>query len=93
MISSPNYNAPFVLTTDASGHAIRGVLKQKYSDDNFTNIGYFSRNLNKHETKYSTFDRELLAIHNSIKYFSHILDGSSLSIETDHKPLCYISIK
>ena len=47
----------------------------------------FQRTLNIHETKYSTFDRELLAIFGAIKHFEHILDSADLIVETDHKPL------
>lgn len=39
------------------------------------------------KTKYSTYDRELLAIYNSIKHFKHMLEGRQFSIYTDRKPL------
>ena len=37
--------------------------------------------------KYSTFDRELLAVHSAIRHFRHMLEGTSYTICTDHKPL------
>ena len=41
------------------------------------------------ETRYSTFDRELLAVYLSIKHFCHFLKGRLFHILTDHKPLTY----
>ena len=40
------------------------------------------------EKKYSTFDRELLAVFLAIKHFRHVLEGRRFSVLTDHKPLC-----
>ena len=37
--------------------------------------------------KYSTFDRELLAVHSAIRHFRHMLEGTSYTICTDHKLL------
>lgn len=37
--------------------------------------------------KYSTFDRELLAIYLSIKHFRYFVEGRQFTIFTDHKPI------
>jgi transposase InsO family protein len=37
--------------------------------------------------KYSTFDRELLAVFLAIRYFRFMLEGRHFTIYTDHKPL------
>ena len=50
-------------------------------------LAYFSRTLTDTEKRYSTFDREFLAIYLSVKHFKYMLDGSPIIIETDHKPL------
>ena len=34
-----------------------------------------------------TFDRELLAIHLSIRHFRHVLEGRRFYVATDHKPI------
>ena len=41
------------------------------------------------ETRYSTFDRELLAVYLSIKHFRYFLEGRLFHVLTDHKPLTY----
>jgi hypothetical protein len=50
-------------------------------------IAFFSRKLRAPEKKYSTFDRELLAVHLAILHFRHYLEGRTYTICTDHKPL------
>ena len=75
---------PFTLTTDASGVAIGGVLTQDESI-----VGHFSRRLTTTEQRYSTFDREALAIAAAVKHFKHFLEGAEVHVLTDHKPLTY----
>ena len=40
-------------------------------------------------TRYSTFDRELLAVYLAIKYFRYFLEGCTFHVVTDHKPLTF----
>ncbi len=49
----------------------------------------FSKKMNPAETRYSTFDRELLAVYLAIKHFRHFLEGRDFHVLTDHKPLTY----
>jgi hypothetical protein len=39
------------------------------------------------ESRYSTFDRKLLAAHAAIRHFFHICEGCAFQPWTDHKPL------
>jgi hypothetical protein len=50
-------------------------------------LGFFSRKLKPAESKYSTFDRELLAAVADIRHFRHILAGRNFQLWTDHRPL------
>jgi hypothetical protein len=65
---------------------IGGVLNQQVRGP-WQPLGFFSRKLNVAETKYSTFDRELLAAAQTIRHFRHILEGRDFQLWTDHKPL------
>ena len=47
----------------------------------------FSKKLKQAETRYSTFDRELLAVVLAVKHFRHMVEARNLIIFTDHKPL------
>ena len=39
--------------------------------------------------RYSTFDRELLAVYLAIKHFHHFVEGREFYVLTDHKPLTF----
>lgn len=77
------------LAVDASNVAIGAVLQQVSYDDTIEPLAYFSKKLNPAEQKYSTFDRELLAIYKTIKHFRHFLEGRDFVVYTDHKPLTF----
>ena len=74
------------LTTDASDKAIGAVLQTVHNDIPRP-IGFYSRSLHVSERNYSTFDRELLAVHQAIRHFRHLLEGTPFIIQTDHRPL------
>lgn len=80
--------APLSLFTDASDTAIGAVLEQLVGD-RWTPVGFFSRKLSAAERNWSTYDRELLAIFASIKFFKHQLEGRQFLVKTDHRPLVY----
>ena len=50
---------------------------------------YHSKKMTPAETRYSTFDRELLAVYLAIRHFHHLLEGRHFHVLTDHKPLMY----
>ena len=64
----PKPNALTCIMTDASDKAVGAVLQQ-HIGDHWQLISYFSKKLKPSETKYSTFDQELLAVYLSIKFF------------------------
>ena len=72
--------------TDASDKAIGAVLQTVHNDIPRP-IGFYSRSLHVSERKYSTFDRELLAVHQAIRHFRHMPEGTPFIIQTDHRPL------
>lgn len=65
-----------------------GALEQKINDD-WEPLGFFSRKFTPTERRYSTYDRELTAIHEAIKHFRHAVEGHDFAVVTDHKPLIY----
>ena len=74
--------------TDASDTAVGAVLQQ-YTRGSWRPISFFSRKLSPAENRYSTFDRELLAVYLAIRHFRHHLEGRHFHVLTDHKPLTY----
>ena len=82
---SSDPESSFSLTTDASNFAVGAVLSQGIED---RPLAFFSKKLSNPEKKYSTFDRELLAVFLAIRHFRHMLEGRPFCVWTDHKPLC-----
>ena len=88
LLNFPVPAAPTCIVTDASDTAVGAVLQQLV-DDIWCPISYFSKKLKPSETRYSTFDRELLAMYLAIRHFRHFVEGREFHIRTDHKPLIY----
>ena len=82
----------FVVKSDASLKAIGAVLYQVVNNEQKT-ILFFSRKLSDAETRYSTFDRELLAAKDAVEYFLPYIDGQHVTLFTDHKPLVSAFVK
>ena len=88
LLAHPKLHAPTSIMTDASDKAVGAVLQQRIESE-WCPISYFSRKLRPSETRYSTFDRELLAVYLAIKHFRHFVEGREFFVLTDHKPLTY----
>lgn len=85
----PDFNQLFYVTTDASDIAIGAMLSQGELP-NDRPIFFFSRVLNDTQKRYSTIQKELLAIVEAVKTFRPYLYGRFFVLITDHRPLCYL---
>jgi cleavage and polyadenylation specificity factor subunit 1 len=88
LLTFPQAGADIRILTDASDRAVGAVLEQS-SDSGWTPLAFFSKKLRPPETRYSTFDRELLAIFLAIRHFRYFVEGRQFHIVTDHKPLTF----
>ena len=88
LLVHPHPDAATHIMVDASDTAVGAVLQQEINHQ-WQPIAFFSKKLTPAETKYSTFDRELLAIYLSIKHFQFFIEGRDFYILTDHKPLTF----
>ena len=82
MLAFPDFSKPFVIHTDASHTQLGAVISQ---DDK--PIAFYSRKLNDAQTRYTTTERELLSIVETLKEFRNILLGYPIVVYTDHKNL------
>ena len=71
-----------VIQSDASLKGIGCILMQDGKP-----VCNASRSLSGAESRYSNFERELLAVGWSLERFNHYVFGKQVVIETDHKPL------
>lgn len=84
LLAYPDFSQPFDIYTDASHSQLGAAICQ----DNKP-IAFYSRKLNPAQTRYTTMERELLAIVETLKEFRNILLGHEIRIHTDHKNLTY----
>ena len=83
---------PLVLSTNASNITISAALEQVLHGTKQP-LAFFSKKLSPTESRYSTFDTELLAVYTAVRHFRHLVEGSSLTIQTDHLPLVHTFTK
>ena len=91
VLINPNFDKPFVLQTDASDRGIGAVLSQQDDDGNDLPVAYFSRKLLPREVRYSTVEKECLAIKLGIETFKVYLLGRQFTIQTDHRALMWLN--
>ena len=87
VLKCPNFERPFVLQTDASDWGVGAVLSQKDDDDNEHPVAYFSKKLLPRERRYSTIEKECLAIKLATHAFRVYLLGKPFTVQTDHHAL------
>lgn len=84
ILAHPNFEKPFILQTDASGHGIGAVLSQKDENNLDHPIAFASRSLKPAEKNYAITELETLAVVEFVKYFRTYLYQQTVIVETDH---------
>ena len=93
ILSPPEWKKEFHVTLDASGWCLGAILWQYDSKNRECPIYYASRQISQAETKYSTTEREALAVIYACKKFHHYLLGYRIVFHTDHDLLKYLVSK
>ena len=88
LLSFPDFNEDFEVYTDASKVQLGAVIMQKGKP-----LAFYSRKLNDAQTRYTTTERELLSIVETLKEFRTILLGHKIKIFTDHKNLIHTNLR
>lgn len=91
VLKAPDFFVPFRLAVDASDLDIGAVLLQVDSQGKEKPTAYYSKKLNRHQQRYSTIEKETLALVRAIQHFEFYMAGSQKElVYTDHKPLVFI---
>jgi len=82
---------PFVIDPDSSQYAIGAVLLQLFQDadgkERLHPVAFESKKLTETEQRYSSQERELLAAKYALDHWRYIIEGSEITIRTDHESL------
>jgi hypothetical protein len=94
IIAYPRFDQPFILQLDASDVGLSAILVRKVIDDDHVTREYVivdpSRRLSISERKYTATERVCLAIVYDCIYYRPYLEGTRLTVVTDHKPLQWL---
>jgi len=82
MLAYPNFDKEFQIHTDASHTQLGAVISQERKP-----IAFYSKKLSPTQQRYTTTERELLALVEILKEFKNILLGQQITVFTDHKNL------
>ncbi|GBM92402.1 Retrovirus-related Pol polyprotein from transposon 17.6 [Araneus ventricosus] len=89
ILSQADFSKPFVLRMDASNYALGAVVLQGPAMEEHP-IEYASRLLNAAESNYSTTGREALAVVWVLDKFRGYIEGSKITVASDHQPLKWL---
>ena len=91
VLLAPNFEKRFKLAVDASDIGIGAVLMQEQGGVDHP-VCYFSRKFNDTQRRYSTIEKEALALLMSLQQFDVYLCPTITPIEvfTDHNPLVFV---
>lgn len=90
VLSCPDFEKPFTIQCDASDYGLGAVLTQTLDDKEHV-ICYLSRSLTKPERKYSTTEKECLAVLFAVEKLRPYIQGSKFYIITDHYCLKWLN--
>lgn len=91
VLTSPDFTKRFVLQTNALDRGVGVVLSQCDEKGQDQPIAYYSRKHLPREERYSTIEKECLAIKLSIQAFNTYLMGRTFTIQTDHRSLEWLN--
>lgn len=89
VLQSPDFEQPFTVQTDASQFGLGAVLLQG-EQGHLRPIAFISRKLLPRETRYSTVEKECLAVKWALDSFRYYLMGRKFKLETDHRALVWL---
>uniref|UniRef100_A0A674MGD5 ribonuclease H n=1 Tax=Takifugu rubripes TaxID=31033 RepID=A0A674MGD5_TAKRU len=95
VLAHPDFDRPFILSTDASTDGLGAVLSQvPAGEERARPVAFASKSLSRSQAKYPAHRLEFLALKwAACDKFSHWLKGHQFTVWTDNNPLTYILTK
>ena len=90
ILSPPDWKKEFHVTLDDFGWCLGAILWQYDEGKRESPMYYASRKMSRAERKYTTMEREALAVVYACKKFRHYLLGYRIVFHTDHDSLKYL---
>ena len=90
ILCSPDFHKRFMVQTDASDIGLGAVLTHGDEGEERP-VLYLSRKLEPRETRYSTIEKEGLAIKWALESLRYYLLGREFDVESDHRALSWIN--
>ncbi len=81
MLREADPRRPFEVETDASGFAMGAQLGQRDDEGKLHPVAFYSAKFHGAELNYPIYDKELLAIINSLKEWRAYLQGTEHQVE------------
>ena len=90
VLNLPDHDKSYALRDDASEVGIGAVLLHEH-DNSLLTVGCRNKKLTSAERRYSTIERECLAVMWAIRKFHPYLYAREFRVQTDHQPLQYLN--
>ena len=92
VLLAPDFNKSFKLAVDASDRGCGGVLLQEDDQGIDHPIAYYSKKFNIHQQRYSTIEKEALALLLALQHFEVYVSANCepVIVNSDHNPLTFV---
>ncbi|CAM5076925.1 unnamed protein product [Natator depressus] len=90
VLRAPDFDKPFLVTTDASERGVGAVLMQKGPDQEFHPVVFLSKKLSERESNWSITEKECYAIVYALEKLRPYVWGRRFHLQTDHAALKWL---
>ncbi|CAM4689156.1 unnamed protein product [Lepidochelys kempii] len=90
VLRAPDFDKPFLVTTDASERGVGAVLMQKGPDQEFHPVVFLSKKLSERESNWSVTEKECYAIVYALEKLRPYVWGQRFHLQTDHAALKWL---
>ncbi|CAM5133262.1 unnamed protein product [Eretmochelys imbricata] len=87
VLRAPDFDKPFLVTTDASEHGVGAVLMQEGPDQEFHPLVFLSKKLSERESNCSVSEKECYAIVYALEKLRPYVWGQRFHLQTNHAAL------